>query len=465
MKITSRKSPNHGLRESVPQTMARVQHNHPQGKSYPRVQHITLGKSISFSTSKLRVPPHPFPKMPPKNYRRPQNKKKKPPQPRFYPVFGPTNRPKPKPKKRAKAAGAGSSAAKYAQMVANPFTANLCHGMFGEVATGMSQFKKSYSFGIGTTGLITNDSGFILWWPGGNSSGFLAGDASTRDQPVGVMMMKGQSSSTLWNNTAANKAFGTDYLTWSASATSSSSSNTTSVETPDNFFLSSIAARSKLLSAGMVMRCTANPLLMQGEYIKIDGLPMSELLEPSVATQALHVDRLFDLSAHEPRPFKAGNVVRHVYLNDRHNVGLSTDCSDQSTDNSDPSAVNVNTGNSKTCLAIQNRGSSEATLPTAYNESHSPRVFGIAFRGISPDMLRQLYVDCYVSKEYTVSATNGIPNAIAARSGPDLSEAAHLMASLKVSAFNAVENGVGDLAKGLINKGVKSFGADVLGLL
>jgi len=397
--------------------------------------------------------------------KRPQMKKKKSSQPRQrLPVFGPANRPKPK-KRKTKVAGAGSAVvARYAQMIANPFTSKLHPGMFGETATGMSQFKKSYNFGVGTNGTSFNNAGYILWWPAGNSEGYSSSNASTRDQPVGVMMMKGQATTGEFN-TAVNKLFANNYETWNGAVAVTSSTGTTSVETPDNLFLQAIGARSKLLSAGMVMRCTASPLTLQGEYIKIDGLPISQLLEPTTAVAYLTVDRLFDLSAHEPRPFKAGDVVRHVYLNDKHNVGLSSDCADEVTDPANPSDKNVGAGNSKTSLAMIAKGTDRATLPTAFNEAHAPRVFGIAFRGINPEMMPQIYVDCYVNKEYTVSPINGIPNVTTERSGPDVSETSHLLASMKISAFNAIENGVGELAKGLVGKGMKTFGAEVLGLV
>lgn len=376
-------------------------------------------------------------------------------------MFGPANRPK---QKKTKAAGAGAGMVqKYAQMIANPFTAYNLHGMFGEVATGISQFKKSYSFGIGTNGTAFNTSGYILWWPGGNASSYISSENQTRDQPVGVMMLKTSSASGV-PNTAAQKIFANEYTTWQNAVSTTAATSTTSVETPDNAFLSAIASKSKLLSAGMVLRCTSNPLILQGEYIKIDGLPMNQLLEPQTATQCITVDRLFDLSAHEPRPFKSGHTVRHVYLNDRHNVGLATSCADEVTDNSDASTVNAHTGNSKTCLAIMEKGSSTATLPTAWDEAHCPKIFGIAFRGVNPDMMPQIIVDCYVSKEYIVAPANGIPNVVAGRSGPNLSEPAHLVATMKVNAFNAIENGVGEITKGLVGKGIK-YGAEVLGLM
>lgn len=401
--------------------------------------------------------------MPPRN-RRPQTKKKKK-QPRQPPMFGPANKPKPR-KKRAKAAGAGSAAVqKYAQMIANPFTSQLHHGMFGEVATGMSQFKKSYAFGSGTSGTTYNSAGYILWWPAGNASGYSSSENSVRDQPVGVMMYKSTGSANAVPNTAAQKMFANEYATWANGPALTAAASTTSVDTPDNAFLSSVASRSKLLSAGMVLRCTSTPLILQGEYIKIDGLPINQLLEPATAVQALTVDRLFDLSAHEPKPFMAGQVVRHIYINDRHNSGLATSTADETTDNSDASTVNAGAGNSKTCLAVIEKGSSTATLPTSYDEAHAPKLFGFAFRGVNPAMLEQMYVDCYVNKEYIVAPIQGIPNRVTGRTGPDVSEAAHLLATMKINAFNAAENGVKELTKGLVGRGVKYLGSEVLGLI
>lgn len=366
-----------------------------------------------------------------------------------------------KKKKGRKNGGAGSLVSKYATMISNPFTSTNHHGMFGENATGISRFKRSYGFGVGSSVSGSNTCGFILYWPGGNATAYSPTYNTTNDQVLGVILGKMTNPVDSWNNSGANKFCGNDPAVWRSTNSTTNSNTTTSDSTPDDAFLSAVASKTKLLSSGMVLRCTSAPLTLQGEYVKLEGFTIDMLLEPIAATLSMNVNKMFDITCHEPKPFKAGEVARHIYMNDRHNSGVQSDCNDDITDNSDPSFIGA--GNSKTSLATLPKGTASPTVPTAFSESHQPKLYGFAFRNVTPAMIEAMTVDIYVSKEYTLQAIQGIPNAVAQRSGPDLSEPAHIMASVTKSTMDAVENGLSSLAKGLVTKGIKNVGAKYLG--
>lgn len=392
--------------------------------------------------------------MAPRNQKKKSNKAAKKPQRRAKP-------PPRAQKKGPRGVGNGSSIAKYATMISNPFTSINHHGMFGETATGLSRFKRSYGFGTGSGTSGTNTAGFILYWPGGNAQAYSTINNLTNDQALGVILGKFNSGVDSWNNSGANKFCGNEPAVWRASPSTSNSNTTTSDQTPDDAFLTSVASKTKLLSSGMVLRCTASPLTLQGEYVKLEGFTIDMLLEPIAANLSFNVDKMFDLTCHEPKPFKAGEVARHVFINDRHNAGVQSDCHEGLTDPS--GATTLGGGISKTSLAILPKGTSIPTIPTAFSESHQPKMYGFAFRGINPQMMPAITADIYVSKEYTLQAVQGIPNAVAQRSGIDVSEPAHVMASVTKSTMDAVENGLSSLAKGLVTKGIKNLGTKYLG--
>lgn len=349
-------------------------------------------------------------------------------------------------------------------MISNPFTSANRSGMFGEQSTGIMRFKRSYGFGTGTSVTVGlgNSCGFVLWCPVGNGPSYNASNSTVIDQPLGVVLYKSDNTSDGWANTNSLKFGANEYASWSL-VRGTASTGTTSIATPDDTFLGSIANKSRLVSAGMVLRCIASPLLLTGEYVKLENINMDLLLEDrSAAPRPLNVDALFDMTSHTPQPFCAGKTVRHVYINDRHNAGLEADCGDEKTDPSAASAIG--TGDSRQTLAYIPKGTSQPTLVTPYGEAHQPKCFGFAFRGVDPNMLSKLFVDCYVSKEFSISAYQGIPQIPVGRTGPDLSEPAHLLATATKSAMDAVDNGVSALSAGLVSKGVSYLGTDVLGL-
>lgn len=349
-------------------------------------------------------------------------------------------------------------------MIANPFTSTNRSGMFGEVSTGIMRFKRSYDFGTGTSATVGlgNTCGYFLWCPVGNAPSYSTSNSGTIDHPMGVLMYKADSASSGWRNTIGTKLGAVDFATWNA-VRGANPTAITSVATPDDHFLGGVAAKSRLVSAGIVLRCYANPLEMTGEYIKLENVDIDTILEDSSTSDGASINALFDMSSHTPQPFMVGKSVRHIYINDRHNAGLEVDCQDGPND--PPDATTIGAGDSRQTLGIIPKQSfQEPTMISDYGRAHHPKMFGIAFRGVDPKMFSKLFIDAYCSKEFTIAAYQGIPQVPVGRTGPNVSEPAHLLATAYKSASDAVDNGVGALSAGLVSKGVSYLGQDVLGL-
>lgn len=360
---------------------------------------------------------------------------------------------RPRRKKARLSTASAGLASTYGAMISNPFTAPLRVGMFGEQATGIMRFKRSYSFGVGTNGTpsLADTCGFILWCPITNSLGYIT--SSSYDQGGSLIMFKAASAATAMINTAGNSLGATTYAAFGAA---SLSGTTTSVTTPDNPYLNFTAAKTRLVSSGLVLRCMCNPLKLSGEYIKLESVPTDLLLENGV-DDGVSVDNLFEMSSHTPQPFMAGKAVRHIYLNDRHNVGQHVDCHDEylvGPDGSDgrhsPFSITLDPA--------------KASVETEWSSVNQPKFYGFAFRGVDPEMLSSIFVDAYVTKEYTVRPFQGLPNPTSARLGPNFAEPAHLFATASKGALDALDNGIGALSKGLVTKGFKYIASDVLGM-
>lgn len=338
-------------------------------------------------------------------------------------------------------------------MVSNPFTSPIRVGMFGEQATGIMRFKRSYSFGVGTnnTPALADTCGYILWCPITNSQSFTS--AATFDQGGSLVLYKANAAAAMMINTPGNSLGATNYANFGAG---SLSGTTTSVVTPDNGFLQATAAKTRLVSAGLVLRTMSNPLKISGEYVKLEGIPTDLLLENG-DLDGISVDNLFEMASHTPQPFMAGKSVRHVYLNDRQNVGRHVDCHDEYVIGAD----GTDGRHSPFQITLD---AAKASVETEWNSINQPKWFGFAFRGVDPEMIATIFVDAYVTKEFTARPFQGVPNPTSARLGPNFAEPAHLIATASKGAMDAIDSGIGALSKGLVSKGFNYLATDVLGM-
>lgn len=394
--------------------------------------------------------PHDNPKMQPKQ----QRKKRTRPsartgKPRNNAVPQPKSRAPRKKSSRSTARGSGANQqalAQYARMIHDPFKAPLVPGMFGRPSTGINRFHLTYGWGDGgadtATGACT--AGFVLWFPQYLSKGWSSTISPTKAQPENLFFWKTNSASDIIPNTTANP-FGRGTI-----GSAFASVPVCSATTPDYSFLTGVADRAALVGAGIQLRNLETIFKMTGEYVKLENIDADTLLSSSTS-----IDDLFAASNHLPQPFTQGKCSKHVFLNERHLVGRLHDASLNSNSSLDE-AVEGPGG----ALALPGNPVTTPTELTAEGNVLRPKCFGYAWRGVTPTSVSKIFVDLDVVKEWNIQHEKGIPVPDGNRSGPDVGEPSHLLATVKKVANDALEIGetaLGGVASKALTKAIPAL--------
>lgn len=262
-------------------------------------------------------------------------------------------------------------------MVANPCSAPLVEGLFGDTVGFLSRFKHVQSHTV-------EPCGYIAWFPDMAQGTEWLGSARS-----GASCFKWESSdsSNIPSNTGASSRWGLN----------SSPAYSTAISyrvAGDQFTQSNVCASQRTIAACIKLRYTGRMDATAGEVALLTGVSIGQLLGESsfnADSQPLSVDDVFQLSSDVSRLSIDGHEVRHRPTSGSEHLKA---CPSEQAFVVTGSALEVGTA----------AGVITSRTPAA--AAHDPRAIIIAWRGLAS--LTPLVLETHVGIEWTPNAYQGL---------------------------------------------------------
>jgi len=266
-------------------------------------------------------------------------------------------------------------------MVANPCSAPLTEGLYGDSVGFLSRFKN-------VTTLNVEPNGYIAWFPDMAQGLTFFGEANSGSS---CFMFETADSSRIPVNSGPDSR-------WGLNASPFGTTARTYRVAGDQFTESNVCASQRTVSACIKMRYTGRMDATSGEVALLTGVSIAQLLGESNYeggnTEPLSVDDVFQLSSDVTRLSLDGHEVRH-----RPNSG---------SEHLKPSPAGQIMASTGAALEVGALNSS-ITARTSTAAAHDPRAIILAWRGLpAAAPLAPLVFETHLGLEWTPNASQGL---------------------------------------------------------